>query len=155
MKSTMAGAVPEIRSAREADFAAVEELLEAAHLGSEELSRHFENFFIAEIDGRLVGAIGLECYEKDGLLRSAAVDPQYQSKGIGRRFVETIISYAGQRGITRLVLLTTTAEAFFRSNGFSRVGRETIQGDILTSAQFRYACPESAAVMVRALTLPL
>ena len=151
MTTARSGAVPEIRPARESDFTAVESLLEGAQLGSEELAEHFQNFFVAEIGGQLVGAIGLEQYGSDGLLRSAAVAPQHQSKGLGRRFVETIISFAGRRGITRLALLTTTAEAFFRSKGFSRVGRETIHGDILNSAQFRYACPASAAVMVRAI----
>ena len=154
MKTPVAGEVPEIRPARKTDFAAVAALLEEAHLGAEELSQHFENFFVAEAGGQLIGAIGLERYGTDGLLRSAAVAPQYQSRGIGRRFVGELITYAVQRGITRLVLLTTTAEAFFRSNGFSRVDRGTIHGEILNSAQFRYACPASASVMVRALPLP-
>jgi N-acetylglutamate synthase-like GNAT family acetyltransferase len=44
-------------------------------------------------------------------------------------------------------LLTTTAEAYFPSFGFTVTSRATVPDEIRATGEFRGACPESATVM--------
>lgn len=140
-----------IRPAVRHDLAEVVTLLELLHLGSEDIELHFGNFFVGVSQGKIVGTIGLELYTEAGLLRSAAVLPSYQSHGIGGKLINALLLYASQHRIRQVFLLTTTAEKYFAARGFTQVHRETVSGEILTSAQFRYACPANAVVMMKEL----
>ena len=106
---------------------------------------------LEKIDGTIVGTIGLESYPPCGLLRSAAVRPSGRGTGIGAALVDALVREARSRALTELVLLTTTAEGFFRRMGFERVPRETMTGAVLRSRQFTGTRCSSAAVMRRAL----
>ena len=139
--------VPAIERARPGDIREIEELLKASGLPVEGASAHIDHFFIARDEGSLAGVIGLEPYGGEGLLRSLAVRQPHRSKGIGNRLYIRLIDEARSLGIRRLVLLTTTAEAYFSARGFRNVGRSTIKGDLQHSAEFTGACPESAVVM--------
>jgi amino-acid N-acetyltransferase len=50
-----------------------------------------------------------------------------------------------------LYLLTTTAERYFPSFGFSVTTREKVPDAVRDTVEFRSACPASAVVMVRPL----
>ena len=52
-------------------------------------------------------------------------------------------------GITRLYLLTTTAQSWFRLLGFRSVLRDEVPEGIRGTEQFRTLCPSTAACMVR------
>ena len=54
---------------------------------------------VATERGALVGVVGLERYETNGLLRSLAVDPQHRSRGLGARLVDAIESETRARGV--------------------------------------------------------
>ena len=136
-----------IRPATAGDLPEIRKILDAALLGSEDAGAPIINFFVAEMNGRIVGTIGLEIYRHTGLLRSAAVLPSFQKRGIGEKLVSTLIEHARAQNITKLVLLTTTAEDHFSRRGFIRVDRGRIRGEILNSTQFSGACPASAVVM--------
>src|SRR6266478_4326684 len=99
-----------IRPATANDLPEIRKILEAAHLGGEDIDAHVMDRYVADMDGKIVGTIGLEVYQGTGLLRSAAVLPSYQRHGTGGKLVAALIKYARKQGITSLVLLTTTAE---------------------------------------------
>jgi amino-acid N-acetyltransferase len=141
----------QLRDATAHDLEAITTLLNDAKLGAEELSAHIDNFIAAEIDGKVVGTIGMELYGEECLLRSAVVDAAFRGIGIGGILLSALIARARVRGIRKITLLTTTAEEYFAARGFTRVAREVIRGPILRSAQFRYACPSSATVMQQIL----
>jgi amino-acid N-acetyltransferase len=109
------------------------------------------DFFVADDRGRIVGAIGLEAYGAEGLLRSAAVDPAARGAGLGAALVERVLVHARERGVRSVYLLTTTAERYFPRFGFERITRETVTGAVKDSVEFREACPASAVVMRRVL----
>ncbi|MEW5867584.1 MAG: GNAT family N-acetyltransferase, partial [Bacillota bacterium] len=48
---------------------------------------------------------------------------------------------------TPVYLLTTTAEAYFRTFGFEAVPRDEVCPEVRESSEFRGACPQSAVVM--------
>ena len=145
-------ATAQLRSARRGDLAAVEQLLTENTLPTDGVRESFENFIVAEADGRIVGVAGLEICCEHALLRSVAVDPDYRSKGLGRALVTRVISDAEARGIAALYLLTTTAEEYFPTFGFSRISRDEVPADVQTTGEFQSACPSTATAMRRPVT---
>jgi N-acetylglutamate synthase-like GNAT family acetyltransferase len=140
-----------IRPATAADFAAVEALLRRSDLPTVGVEPIIQDFLVAESGKELVGVVGMEYCCSYGLLRSTAVDPQWRSKGVARQLVERIIAQAESRGINALYLLTTTAESYFPSFGFTKTTRDTVPAEVRATDEFRGACPASATVMSRRL----
>ena len=62
-----------IRNATNADLPAVEKLLSASNLPIDGVRDNFSSFLVAENDGKIAGAIGLEEFGAVALLRSATV----------------------------------------------------------------------------------
>ena len=140
-----------LRAAKDADLATVLALLEEAGLPKAGVEESFGTFVVAETEGHLVGVAGLEVHGGDGILRSVAVRPSYQGSGLGRRLTERILETAGNRGLGRVFLLTTTAEEFFLRHGFRPVERTDASPAVRESVEFREACPASAVAMLREL----
>jgi len=143
-----------LRSANSSDLAAVEQLLEASDLPIVGVRDNFDNFVVAEEDGTIAGAVGLEKYGAFGLLRSAVVSPRYRSGGVGRQLVERLLARAEEAGVDEVYLLTTTAEDYFPKFGFTRTTRTAVPEPVKASAEFRGACPDTAIVMTRRIGAP-
>jgi len=85
---------------------------------ADELDELVARGFVAERDGRFVGFAALEIYSKKlAEIRSLAVLPELQSRGIGRRLVEACVQLAHERNVLE-VMAITSSETFFRSCGF-------------------------------------
>jgi amino-acid N-acetyltransferase len=140
-----------LRAATSRDLPAVERLLTASSLPLAGVGDNLESFVVAESGGELVGVAGLEVCCNNALLRSVAVDPGWRGQGVGRQLVERVIGEAEARGIRALYLLTTTAERYFPSFGFTRTTREAVPEEVRATAEFQGACPASAVVMTREL----
>jgi len=138
-----------IRNATSADLPAVENLLSASDLPLDGVKDNFSNFKVAEDDGEIAGAIGLEEFGAVALLRSAVVSPGHRGSGVGRRLVEHLLEGAEVAGIEELYLLTTTADQYFPRFGFTRTTRSAVPDAVKASAEFQGACPETAVVMTR------
>jgi N-acetylglutamate synthase-like GNAT family acetyltransferase/precorrin-6B methylase 2 len=139
------GAV-KIRRAEPGDLGIVVRILEAAGLPVAGVQEHFGEFMVAQApDGTITGAAGLEAHSSSALLRSVAVLPRWRGTGVGRRLVSTQLSRLASG--THVYLLTTTAEAYFRSFGFERISAEDVPEELRQSREFQGACPQSAAVM--------
>lgn len=141
-----------IRKARQNDLSIIQNLLNSLNLPIDGIEEHLSNFLVSESHGKIVGTIGLELYGRTALLRSAAVTPECQGKGIGDRLFTLAVEYAKQLGVQELVLLTTTAEGYFGKKGFSKVQPEAVRGDVRKSDEFRGACPSTAVVMKKNIT---
>ena len=150
--TTTPATAPTIRRATDADRSAVEALLTASHLPLDGVGDALPCFIVAQDGEQLVGVAGIEECGTRGehaLLRSVAVDPAWRSRGLGRTLVSRAIALAEARGAKALYLLTTTAEQYFPSFGFTRTSRDAVPDDVRATAEFQGACPASAAVMVR------
>lgn len=148
----MTEAMPHIRRGSAADLPAIESLLQSAGLPTDDI-RDISGLrtWVAEAGGSLRGAIALEPFGTEGLLRSLAVAPDARRHGLGRKLVVQLESDARAEGMRKLVLLTQSAEAFFRSLGYQRVNRDDVSVVVKGSAQFRSLCPASATCMAKAL----
>ena len=136
-----------IRNATSADLSAVESLLSASDLPLDGVRDNFSSFIVAEDEGKIAGAIGLEESGSTALLRSAVVSAEHRGNGIGRRLVEQLLDHARNAGIDELYLLTTTAEKYFPRFGFTRTTRAAVPDALKASAEFQGACPDTAVVM--------
>jgi amino-acid N-acetyltransferase len=137
-----------IRDARVEDLPRILALLESALLPALGVAEHIQTFLVAERNGEVIGSVGLEVYGEEALLRSAVVDERNRNAGLGTKLYNSLLERARSLGIKRLVLLTNTAEEFFRRKGFHKVDQKAITGPVTTSVEFTGACPSHAACMV-------
>jgi len=142
---------PEIRRGTAADLPAVAALLANAGLPTADLGTAGLQSWLVEAGGALVGVIALERFGSDALLRSLAVAPAYRKLGVGRRLVARLEEDARADGVRQLVLLTETAETFFRTLGYRVTDRGSVGEAPRQSAQFRSLCPVSAICMSKRL----
>lgn len=141
-----------IRAANAADARGIRTLLVDSGLPVDDLDSAAIAFFVASDDRRVDGVVGVEAFGGAGLLRSLAVAPAQRGSGLGRALVATAESYARDAaGLRELVLLTTTAAAFFEAHGYARIAREAAPPAVQASAEFRSICPASATCMHKLL----
>jgi amino-acid N-acetyltransferase len=151
----MSSLQPAIRRGQSADLAAVLGLLQRAGLPTADLtSAPNLHLWVFEVEESLLGVIGLERFGASALLRSLAVAPGYQQRGFGQQLVVRLEREARADGVEQLVLLTETAEKFFRSIGYEVIDRRHVPEEIKQSAEFRSLCPASAVCMSKSLAPP-
>jgi N-acetylglutamate synthase-like GNAT family acetyltransferase len=136
-----------IRPASPADLGAVSALLTAASLPREGVAEHFHSFLVAELDGMIIGAMGLELYGETALLRSAVIAPERRNAGIGSQLFTKVLALARAEQVRRLLLLTDTAGPYFAGKGFRAIDRATVAGPVTGSFEFSGACPFHALCM--------
>ena len=137
------------------DLTAVRALLAAAGLPTADLTAAPPADFWGCSHGTdLAGVVGLEVYGMVALLRSLAVAPDRQGRGLGAALLAHAERAARRRGIAALYLLTTTAEAFFIRRGYDRIPREAAPSVLHRTAEFAALCPASAVCLRKALDAP-
>ena len=136
---------PDIRRGTPADLQRVIELLKSAGLPTADLVDipHLR-LWVMEAGASLVGAIALEPHGPDGLVRSLVVAPPFRNRGYASQLAARLESDAARDGFQQLVLLTETAETFFRGRGYVPVDRSSLSPLVRQSAEFRSLCPQSA-----------
>jgi amino-acid N-acetyltransferase len=140
-----------IEPAEERDLPEVRRLIEQNRLPLDGLDEHVRTMVVAREGERLVGTAALELYADGALLRSVAVDPAVQGRGVGHQLTEAALTLGRTLGLPAVFLLTTTAEAFFPKFGFERITRDDVPDSVKASVEFRSACPSSATVMRKLL----
>jgi N-acetylglutamate synthase-like GNAT family acetyltransferase len=141
-----------LRRATRSDETPVNTLLTASALPLDGVHEALPCFVVAEDAGEIVGVAGIEVCGVAGehaLLRSVAVSPSWRNRGLGRVLVNRAIAEAESRGVKALYLLTTTADRWFPSFGFTVTARDAVPDDVRATAEFQGACPASATVMAR------
>lgn len=133
------------------DLPEVQALLRENGLPSEDAEEHLEHFIVAKEGGVLVATAGVELLGSDGLLRSVCVARNSRNRGIAGELCRRIEASAHHAGVSRLYLLTTTAEEYFKRRGYRVCSREILPAGVKGTAEFRSLCPASAVSMVKAL----
>src|SRR5438067_10217980 len=129
------------------DLSAIKQLLVDNNLPTAGVDEHWKTFVVARDGDAIVACGGSEAHEFTALLRSIAVHPEYRSLGIGRKIVRQLLDRLASRGIREFYLLTTTAQDYLRKRGFKIIDRDEVHPQLLGSAEFRGACPDTAVCM--------
>jgi len=91
-----------------------------------ELYESVRDFFVAEVGGAVAACGGLEIAWADlAEIKSLAVDPSWQRRGLGRRIVQACLKEARELGIKRVFALTYQA-GFFQKLGFQKIPKEEL-----------------------------
>jgi N-acetylglutamate synthase-like GNAT family acetyltransferase len=124
-------------------------ILSRAELPHDGVEEHLRGFLVARSSGgKIVGCIGLERHGKLGLLRSAAVLPEYQGQQIGNKLVRELLNRAANDGVTEVTLLTTTAKDYFAKKfGFKEAKRARYEKRLINSPEWNLPRCSSAAFM--------
>ena len=139
-----------IRAARADDLEPCVALLADAALPTQDLTPdHLA--LVAEIDGQIAGAIGLEQFAATGLLRSLVVARTGRGGGVGEALVAELESLARGRGIGALWLLTIDADAYFERLGYLATDRAEAPEPITRTEEFSNLCPGDAVLMQKRL----
>lgn len=151
-------ATPLIRKATVADAAPILKLVNELAVQQVMLPRspasvleNIRDFVIAEIDGQFAGCGALHIVWSDHAeIRSIAVNPALQTKGLGRAMAEQLIEEAKQLKIAKLFAFTYVP-GFFAKLGFHQVEHETLPHkvfhDCMNCPKFTQ-CDEIAVVRV-------
>jgi amino-acid N-acetyltransferase len=142
---------PRIDAASPADLANYLELLARAGLPPEGLAECLPDALVARRDDLVEGAVALEIYGDQALLRSLVVDAAMRGAGLGGALVDAALGLARRRGAATVHLLTETAAPFFAHRGFKTIARDDVPTAVQASVQFRSVCPQSATAMTLAL----
>ncbi|ALE04290.1 N-acetylglutamate synthase (plasmid) [Arthrobacter sp. ERGS1:01] len=135
-----------IRPARTSDVYAIKELVaplaEQRILISKESVAYFESiqeFFIAELDGAVVGCGALHVMWEDlAEIRTLATANSLRGQGIGHTLVERLLEQARAVGVSRVFCLTFEVDFFVR-HGFEVMADQsavdpTVYSELLRSA---------------------
>lgn len=86
-------------------------------------------YFVAEIDGKVVGGCGVTplagTYQNICEIQKFYVLPEYRGMGLGRRLIERCLEFAGDQNFNRAYIETIermdAAAALYRRLGFERI----------------------------------
>ncbi len=132
----------------------VEHLLEECKLSIKGLNEHIHNFYLAKLDNKIIGSVGIEIYGKYGVIRSTAVLPEHRKKGIGAKLAGHMLDYAREKGIEELYLKTENEATFFKSVGFIGVSPDHIPEEVRHSEMLAESCCSTADTMFMSLCNP-
>src|SRR5216684_3051617 len=115
----------EIRPAGKGDMAAIRALIRLFphQLVQRNLPR-VVSFFVASVGGQTIGCCALQVYSKRlAEVRSLAVHPDFQDRGVASKLVKCCVERARERGIRELFAVTSQT-SFFGRLGFATFRRE-------------------------------
>lgn len=120
-----------LRQAAPADLDTLRDLILAVGLSTERSAVTVTldgcTYWIAELDGRPAGCIGLEHGEGASLIRSTAVLPQARGQGLGRALARSALTHASLRGDRAVYLFSSDAGPFWQTFGFVPVPVEELE----------------------------
>ncbi|MCA1032115.1 hypothetical protein LCL95_13850 [Bacillus timonensis] len=117
-----------MRVASISDIEVLKEFLGQAGVSNEGLEAIVDHFVLIENDkGQLMGTVGLERIEQDGLLRSLVISPAVDQTMLLALF-KSVLELAKQKEMKRVFLATNKKASvdFFALLGFNAVEREEI-----------------------------
>ncbi len=136
-----------IRQADKADLADIIKLLDNNNLPTIDIPNSSIQLFIGSYNCSTIGVIGIEIYEKTGLLRSLAVQESFNKLKVGTKLINKLFDHIKLNNIRDVYLLTESAEDYFTRFEFEKVDRSIVPGVIMETREYKDICPNSAVVM--------
>jgi amino-acid N-acetyltransferase len=97
-----------------------------------------QEFWVAELDGRVVGCGALHVLWTDlGEVRTVAVDPGFRGRGIGYAIVDRLLEVARELQLERLFVLTFETD-FFGRHGFTEIEGTPVTAEVYEEMRRSY-----------------
>jgi amino-acid N-acetyltransferase len=72
-----------------------------------------EDFFVAEVEGKIIGCCALEIYSRRlSEIRSLVIHPKHQKQGIGRKLIAKCLGLAKRKKIFEVLSITGSINLF-------------------------------------------
>jgi putative acetyltransferase len=110
-------------------------------------ARSHERFWVLERDGAVVGCSACRVHDDETTGKVAEVKkvylhPSMRGQGWGRRLIEKVESYAGERGIDVMICWSDTrfqgAHAAYEALGYVRIGKSRPLRDLSRSMEYGF-----------------
>jgi putative acetyltransferase len=101
-------------------------------------------FFVAEIDGQVVGTVGITFEGAHGTeVHRLYVSPSHRRLGLGRTLMQHVLAWAREREIREMIAWSDTrfdkAHNLYRGLGFTQMpGERPMVGDVNNSAEYQF-----------------
>jgi len=118
------------------------------------LEREIDRFFVAELDGNIIGCCALYPFDdgRAGELACLAIHPSYRldTTQHGAALVRKVEAEARRLGLEQLFLLTTHTRDWFKEQGFAEISVD----ELPAPRKAMYNFQRNSAVMAKRLTKP-
>lgn len=96
---------------------------------------------IEKESGKRIGGASLAKSQGEYVMRTVAIEKEYQGQGLGRKLVERVIEETKEWGAERLIL-TAKVPGFYKKLGFTVIPREDAPpiSDCLSCSRFQNGC---------------
>jgi amino-acid N-acetyltransferase len=102
------------------------------------LYEDIQEFWVAELDGALVGCGALHVLWEDiAEIRTVAVHPAARGRGIGGAIVRALLAVSRELGLKRVFVLTFEAD-FFRRHGFTEISGTPVPPEVYEQMRRSY-----------------
>ncbi len=165
MKEIPVAGAPLVRSASLNDVPGIFDLIrnhpaELIARSFNDIVQNIDRFFIADLDGQIVGCAAWSILPEVGdishtavEIKSVAVLREWRNAGLGRKLVQAVIDHVVPLKVSQLIVLTFAPE-FFRTLGFTEIPKTQIMHKIYmgcincTKHANPFTCPEVAMVLI-------
>ena len=136
-----------LRSMMETDLPTVKRLLTEVALSCDHVQAGQQHYFVLEHPQQqlILGAIGLEIYNRDGLLRTFVVERELWNEELGTRCMKILFQYAREKGLQCLYLVALAVAPFFTSLGFVPIDRDALPAALLQAEPIQN-CPADGQI---------
>lgn len=135
--------------ARAGDEHAVAELLAEAELATT-VAPNLRHSFLSFHGPRAVGTISLDIVDRQAILRSLAIAPEYRRQGRAQALCRVAVAHAREAGVSDVYALTETAADFFTALGFRTVTLANVPAAVYAQPSTAH-CPASAVCLHRSV----
>ncbi|WP_017725982.1 GNAT family N-acetyltransferase [Halalkalibacterium ligniniphilum] len=116
-----------VRKADEADLLEIKQLVVKAGLQASGIEENLNDFLVVETEEQeMIGTVGLECFGKQGLLRSFVIDSQKWTGQHSVAFLQLALAHAKQKQIETIYLYARQSSELFQQLGFAEVEKAAV-----------------------------
>jgi ribosomal-protein-alanine N-acetyltransferase len=123
----------EFRNMEKADIPGIMEIENASfptpwaeHAFLSELKNKFAVYYVAVCEGRVAGYCGMWLFSGEAHITTIAVAPDCRGQGLGRMFMNTLITHARGHGASTMILevrpSNAAARILYKTMGFRQIG---------------------------------
>ncbi|MEC2073498.1 GNAT family N-acetyltransferase [Alkalihalophilus marmarensis] len=136
-----------VRRAATKDILPIQRLVARAGLSSAGIEHAVSQFLVVENeDEQIIGAVGIEQYEHNALMRSLVLDSPIWTGVLTLEFLQVALAYAKDQDIRTVYMCAKSSSPLFYQLDFKEVKKERIPKVVKQSTHYQQTVDESVRV---------